>query len=256
MFYRTAFGFRLVAYRGPRDRSFATGRATCCEQDKVRFVLTTPLGRRVRSRHISPSTAMACAISRCGSTMRGGLSRWPSRVGPSAVQEPTVLRDDDGEVVIAAIQTYGDTIHSLVERRNYRGAFMPGFVRAESRCEPAAGRAQVRRSLRRQRRAGRDESLGRVLRASAGFLQPDLVRRQGHLHGIFGAHVQSRVQRQRADQVPAQRAGGGEEEIADRRIPRVLRRPRRPAHRDRDRRHREDGDASCATAASSSCACR
>ena len=38
-----------------------------------------------------------------------------------------MLRDDDGEVVIAAIHTYGDTIHSLVERRNYRGLFLPGF---------------------------------------------------------------------------------------------------------------------------------
>jgi 4-hydroxyphenylpyruvate dioxygenase len=43
------------------------------------------------------------------------------------VHEPQVLRDDDGEVVIAAIRTYGDTIHSLVERRNYTGFFMPGF---------------------------------------------------------------------------------------------------------------------------------
>jgi 4-hydroxyphenylpyruvate dioxygenase len=52
------------------------------------------------------------------------------------VQQPTVLRDEMGEVVTAAIQTYGDTIHSLVERRNYQGAFMPGYVRAESRCDP------------------------------------------------------------------------------------------------------------------------
>ena len=43
-----------------------------------------------------------------------------------------MLRDDDGEVVIAAIRTYGDTIHSLVERRNYRGLFMPGFRRGDA----------------------------------------------------------------------------------------------------------------------------
>jgi 4-hydroxyphenylpyruvate dioxygenase len=47
--------------------------------------------------------------------------------GAESVHEPQVLRDDDGEVVIAAIRTYGDTIHSLVERRNYTGFFMPGF---------------------------------------------------------------------------------------------------------------------------------
>ena len=48
-----------------------------------------------------------------------------------------MLRDADGEVVTAGIRTYGETIHSLVERRNYRGPFMPGFVRLESRYNPA-----------------------------------------------------------------------------------------------------------------------
>jgi 4-hydroxyphenylpyruvate dioxygenase len=47
--------------------------------------------------------------------------------GAVSALEPKLLRDDDGEVVIAAIRTYGDTIHSLVERRNYRGLFLPGF---------------------------------------------------------------------------------------------------------------------------------
>ena len=53
--------------------------------------------------------------------------------GATPAHEPTVLRDEDGEVVIAAIQTYGDTIHSLVERRNYRGLFLPGFRPVTSR---------------------------------------------------------------------------------------------------------------------------
>jgi 4-hydroxyphenylpyruvate dioxygenase len=57
--------------------------------------------------------------------------------GAVAVQEPTVLRDGDGEVVIAAIQTYGETIHSLVERRNYRGLFLPGFQPVRPRYQPA-----------------------------------------------------------------------------------------------------------------------
>ncbi len=52
-------------------------------------------------------------------------------------QEPRVVRDDDGEVVIAAIGTYGDTIHSLVERRNYKGTFLPGFRAVTPRFQPA-----------------------------------------------------------------------------------------------------------------------
>ena len=53
----------------------------------------------------------------------------PIERGAVSAHEPRSLRDDDGEVVIAAIRTYGDTIHSLVERRNYRGsvpARLPG----------------------------------------------------------------------------------------------------------------------------------
>ena len=46
--------------------------------------------------------------------------------GAVAVQEPRAEQDEHGEVVLAAIRTYGDTIHSLVERRNYRGLFLPG----------------------------------------------------------------------------------------------------------------------------------
>src|SRR5205085_9309614 len=53
--------------------------------------------------------------------------------GAESVREPTVSKDENGEVVVAAIKTYGDTIHSLVERRNYRGLFLPGFQKRESR---------------------------------------------------------------------------------------------------------------------------
>ncbi len=52
--------------------------------------------------------------------------------GAEGHQAPTVFADADGEVVIAAIRTYGDTIHSIVERRNYRGLFLPGFVAVAS----------------------------------------------------------------------------------------------------------------------------
>lgn len=46
--------------------------------------------------------------------------------------QPTVMKDAYGEVVVSAIHTYGETIHKFVERRNYSGAFMPGFEAKES----------------------------------------------------------------------------------------------------------------------------
>ena len=131
-FYRAAFGFQLVGYRGPetgvRDRA-----SYLLQQDKIRLVLTTPIraGSERRGAGASPttctSTATACATSRSGWTTRARPSPRRSSAAPIPAQEPRVLRDDDGEVVIAAIRIYGDTIHSLVERRNYRGLFMPGF---------------------------------------------------------------------------------------------------------------------------------
>ena len=88
-----------------------------------------------------------------------------------------------------------------------------------------------------------------------GLPQPAHVRRQGHLDRVLVADVEGDGQRQRPDQVPDQRAGGREEEVADRRVPRVLPRPRRAAHRARDRRHHRDGDGAPGSRASSSSPC-
>ncbi len=134
-FYRTAFGFRLTAYRGPetgtRDRV-----SYVLEQNKVRFVLTTAL---------TPDHPVQQHVSRHGDGVRD-LALWVDDAreafaraverGAQVVFEPQVLRDDDGEVVIAGIRTYGDTIHSLVERQNYAGAFMPGFRKEQHRFNP------------------------------------------------------------------------------------------------------------------------
>jgi 4-hydroxyphenylpyruvate dioxygenase len=134
-YYRTAFGFRLVAYRGPetgvRDRA-----SYVLQQDKIRFVLTTPIRPDA-----SPLAAeIADHVHRHGDGVRD-LALWVDDArdahakaverGAVSVHEPRVERDEHGEVVVAAIRTYGDTIHSLVERRNYRGAFLPGFVAVE-----------------------------------------------------------------------------------------------------------------------------
>jgi 4-hydroxyphenylpyruvate dioxygenase len=126
-YYQSAFGFQLIAYRGPetgtRDRA-----SYLLQQNKIRLVLTSALG---------PEGPIAEHVHRHGDGVRD-IAWWVDDTrdafrkavdrGAVAVQEPTVLKDDGGEVVIAAIKTYGETIHSLVERRNYRGLFMPGFA--------------------------------------------------------------------------------------------------------------------------------
>jgi 4-hydroxyphenylpyruvate dioxygenase len=135
-YYRTAFGFELVAYRGPetgvRDRA-----SYLLVQDKLRFLFTTPMG---------PESPIAEHVHRHGDGVKD-IAFWVDDAreayakaierGAASAQAPTVMRDDQGELVIAAIRTYGDTIHSIVERRNYRGLFMPGFVPVSSPYTPA-----------------------------------------------------------------------------------------------------------------------
>ena len=134
-YYRSAFGFQLLAYRGPetgvRDRA-----SYLLVQNKVRLVLTSAIG---------PDNAIADHVYRHGDGVRD-IALWVDDAreafrlaverGAKPVHEPQVLRDDHGEVIIAAIHTYGDTIHSLVQRSGYNGPFMPGFQPATSRYNP------------------------------------------------------------------------------------------------------------------------
>lgn len=135
MFYRAAFGFTLVGYRGPetgvRDRA-----SYLLEQGKIRLVLTSPLG---------PDGPIAEHVRQHGDGVRDlafwvddARDAWAKAVerGATSIQEPVVHTDAHGEVIMAAIATYGDTIHSIVERRNYTGLFLPGFVAMTSEFEP------------------------------------------------------------------------------------------------------------------------
>ena len=135
-YYRAAFGFRLVGYRGPetgvRDRA-----SYLLEQNKLRFVLTSPLGGEGPiAEHIQAHGDGVRDIAFWVEDTRDAFAKAVER-GATPAREPEVLRDSHGEVVVAAIRTYGDTIHSLVERKNYRGLFMPGFEAASSPFMPS-----------------------------------------------------------------------------------------------------------------------
>jgi 4-hydroxyphenylpyruvate dioxygenase len=135
-YYQTAFGFRMIGYRGPetgvRDRA-----SFLLAQGKIRIVLTTPLG---------PDGPIAEHVRKHGDGVRD-IALWVDDArdahakaverGAKSVQAPTVMKDAGGEVVIAAIAIYGDTIHSIVERRNYRGLFLPGFEPRTPHYQPS-----------------------------------------------------------------------------------------------------------------------
>jgi 4-hydroxyphenylpyruvate dioxygenase len=143
-FYRSAFGFRLIAYRGPETGSREAA-SYVVTQNKIRFIFTTPL---------SPEHAIADHIRRHGDGVRDialwvddAESAWRESTsrGARSVREPQTLTDEDGEARVASIATYGDTIHTFVERKNYRGAFLPGFksVEVEDRVARPVGLKHV-----------------------------------------------------------------------------------------------------------------
>jgi 4-hydroxyphenylpyruvate dioxygenase len=125
-YYMSAFGFQALAYAGPetgvKDRASYVVR-----QHKLTFVLTTP----VRS-----NNELADHIYKHGDGVKvlalrvdDATDAWEqtTRRGGRSYMEPQHLRDNNGEVVLSGIHTYGDTVHLFVERKNYTGAFMPGY---------------------------------------------------------------------------------------------------------------------------------
>lgn len=124
-YYRAIWGYDIVGYRGPetgqRDRV-----SYVLEQGRIRFVLTAPLQSSGAvaehvARHGDGVKDIALRVPNVESAYQVALSR-----GARGILEPETYTDDQGSVRRAAIATYGDTIHSLVER-DYHGTFMPGY---------------------------------------------------------------------------------------------------------------------------------
>jgi 4-hydroxyphenylpyruvate dioxygenase len=125
-FYRAAFGMSLVAYAGPetgqRDRA-----SYVLQQGKVRFVLTTALRSDSEiARHVDKHGDGVKAIALWVDDARKSWEETTKR-GARSVQEPKEFSDADGRVVTSSIAAYGDTIHTFVERTDYRGTFFPGY---------------------------------------------------------------------------------------------------------------------------------
>jgi 4-hydroxyphenylpyruvate dioxygenase len=130
-YYCSAFGYSLVAYRGPETGTRDTA-SYLLQQDKIRLLLTTPIKADGNiAEHIRKHGDGVKDIALWVDDARTAFSLAVER-GAKPAREPQVIKDENGEIVIAAIHTYGDTIHSLVERKNYRGLFMPGFVPRET----------------------------------------------------------------------------------------------------------------------------
>ena len=127
MYYMAALGFEMIAYSGPE-----TGRrdstSYVLKQEKLRFVLTSSMTPDTDiARHVHQHGDGVKVLALWVDDARKSWEETTSR-GAESAMEPQVLKDEHGEVVVAAIKTYGETIHKFVERKNYSGPFMPGYV--------------------------------------------------------------------------------------------------------------------------------
>jgi 4-hydroxyphenylpyruvate dioxygenase len=126
LYYQHCFGFELVAYAGPetgvRDRS-----SYVLKQDKIRLVLTTALNSNSEiaqhvARHGDGVKVLALWVDDATKSFQETTVR-----GGEPAHAPKTIKDEFGEVVMASIKTYGETIHTFVERKNYNGPFLPGY---------------------------------------------------------------------------------------------------------------------------------
>ncbi|MBV9292475.1 MAG: 4-hydroxyphenylpyruvate dioxygenase [Frankiales bacterium] len=134
-YYSTAFGMRLTAYRGPETGARDTA-SYVLESGAARFVFTaevhagTDAGRHVRD-HGDGVVDVALRVPDAAHAYELATAR-----GAKGVMEPTVFEDEHGKVVVAQIKTYGETKHSLVQRTDYSGVFLPSFVAREPMVAP------------------------------------------------------------------------------------------------------------------------
>ncbi|MGH7640047.1 MAG: 4-hydroxyphenylpyruvate dioxygenase [Candidatus Dormibacteria bacterium] len=136
-FYRSAFGFDVVAYSGPetgvRDRA-----SYVLRQGDVALVMTAPLSPdgevadHVRL-HGDGVRTLAFTVEDANAAYQDAVLR-----GARSVAEPHVVEDKEGAVRLATVRTFGDTVHTFVERAEYQGSFLPGY-RKEFKAGQGAG---------------------------------------------------------------------------------------------------------------------
>ena len=134
-YYKTAFGYQSFAYAG-LETGMKDRVSYVLKQDKIKLVLTTalksdsPIGEHVK-KHGDGVKVIALWVEDATKSWEETTKR-----GAVSFMEPTVEKDEHGEVVRSGIYTYGETVHVFVERKNYNGTFLPGFEKWESDYNP------------------------------------------------------------------------------------------------------------------------
>ena len=136
-FYKTAFGFQSHAYAG-LETGLKDRVSYVLKQDKIRIVLTTalnsksPIGEHVK-KHGDGVKVIALWVDDAKKAYEETIKR-----GAKSYLKPVKESDEFGEVVKSGIFTYGETVHLFIERKNYKGDFLPGVIKWESDYKPSS----------------------------------------------------------------------------------------------------------------------
>ncbi len=134
-YYMSAWGFQPLAYAG-LETGLKDRVSYVIEQDKIRLVLTSSLvpggeiNKHVES-HGDGVKAIALWVDDATQSYKETTSR-----GAESYFEPKVLKDDNGSIILSGIHTYGETVHVFVERGQYSGVFMPGYIKWDPYYKP------------------------------------------------------------------------------------------------------------------------
>ena len=125
-YFSHAWGFTPIAYAG-LETGVRNTTSYVLEQGNIRFVITSSLGPEGEiaehvKRHGDGVKVVAFRVEDTERAYHEATTR-----GAQGLSEPKTLKDDYGSVKVATIATYGDTVHVFVERKNYQGAFLPGY---------------------------------------------------------------------------------------------------------------------------------
>ena len=137
-FYKTALGFQSLAYAG-LETGIKDRTSYVVEQDKIRLMFTTPMPGEQNDiyKHIQKHGDGVKVIALWVEDATSAWQETTSR-GAESYLEPTTQNDAHGKVVKSGIKIYGDTVHVFVERKDYKGPFMPGFEKWDSHYNPSS----------------------------------------------------------------------------------------------------------------------
>ena len=136
-FYKTAFGFQSHAYAG-LETGLKDRVSYVLKQDKIIIVLTTALNSKSAiGEHVKKHGDGVKVIALWVDDAKKAYDETIKR-GAKSYLKPVTQSDEFGEVVKSGIFTYGETVHLFIERKNYNGNFLPGFIKWESDYNPSS----------------------------------------------------------------------------------------------------------------------